>query len=249
MLKLFFLTSATILTGVIATTTGLMLPRVSAQTIHAQISEQEFQMGRAREACRTQAEQQLLTVNRVVSTMPVSGSGGQMIGSEVILNVSRGGSTYDVRCNYDNTSRAATIANLPSPDGGSSNSTTLPTEGLFEGQGLASGSAFGSERETTASLSFNSSNNFSFSLSVPPGTDVQVNYSGTINRLRGTGSNSGSFVLRGRVRQFTASANSLDVINATGTCEIEVFDSRVVASTCNTRARDSATRFEGLKQF
>lgn len=215
---------------------------------YAQINEQEFQMGRAREACRNQAEQQLLTVNRVVSTMPVSGSGGQMIGSEVILNVSRTGSTYDVRCNYDNASRSATISNLPNSGEGSSSSTTLPTEGDFSGRGLTSGSVFGNERETDAMLSFNG-NNFSFSLAVPPGTGTQVNYSGSITRLRGTGSNPNSFVLQGRVQRFASSANNLQVINATGNCRLEVFDARIVSSSCNTRLRDSSTRFEGLQQF
>ncbi|MBF2050980.1 MAG: hypothetical protein EDM05_009485 [Leptolyngbya sp. IPPAS B-1204] len=229
-------------TGITAAVIGVAL----APQGYAQINEQEFQMGRAREACRNQAEQQRLTVNQVVSTMPISGSGGQMIGSDVILNVSRGGNTYDVRCTYDNASRSATIANLPDPNG-SGNSTTVPTEGSFEGRGLASGSVFGNERETDAMLSFNSTNNFSFSLAVPPGTGAQVNYSGRIRSTRSTGAN--SFVLRGQVQRFASSANNLEVINATGTCEIEVFDARVISSTCNTRARDSATRFAGLKQF
>jgi hypothetical protein len=239
MLKRFCLTGITSFAAL-----GLSL----LSNAHAQISEQEFQMGRAREVCRTQAEQQLLTVNRVVSTMPISGSGGQMIGSEVILNVSRAGSTYDVRCNYDNASRAATISNLPNSEGGASNSTTLPTEGDFSGRGLTSGAVFGDERETDASLSFNG-NNFSFWLAVPPGTGAQVNYSGTVTRLRGTGSNSNSFVLQGRVQRFASSANNLQVINATGNCRIEVFDARVISSTCNTRLRDSSTRFAGLQQF
>ncbi len=214
----------------------------------AQLSEQEFQMGRAREACRNQAEQQSLTLNRVVSTMPISGSGGEMIGSEVILNVSRSGSTYDVRCSYDNASRSATIANLPS-EPGSGSSTTLPTEGNFVGRGLASGAVFSDEQETEASLSFNGSN-FSYTLAVPPGTGAQVNYGGTIRRLRGTGSsNSNSFVLQGRVRRFASSASDLEVVNATGNCQIEVFDARVISSSCSSRARNSSTRFEGLQQF
>lgn len=212
----------------------------------AQLTEQEFQMGRAREACRNQAVEQSLTVNSVVSTMPISGSGGQMTGSEVILNVSRGGSTYDVRCNYDNASRAATIANLP--ESGSGSSTTLPTEGNFAGRGLASGAVFSDEQETEANLSFNG-NNFSYTLAVPPGTGTQVNYGGTVRRLRGTGSNPNSFVLQGRVRRFASSANNLDVVNATGDCRIEVFDARVISSSCNSRARNSSTRFEGLSQF
>lgn len=78
--------------------------------VNAQMSDQEFQMGRAREACTTQAQSQGLSVNRVVSTVPVTGSGGRMIGSDVTLNVTRRGETYDVRCSYDNNSRRATIS-------------------------------------------------------------------------------------------------------------------------------------------
>ncbi|MCU0526039.1 MAG: hypothetical protein MUF72_14545 [Elainella sp. Prado103] len=224
---------------------GLGLP----SAVQAQLTEQEFQMGRARETCRNQAEQQLLTFNQVISTMPITGSGGQMTGSEVIMNVSRSGSSYDVRCDYDNATRTAIISNLPDVGNGSSSSTTRPTEGTFEGRGLAQGSVFGTERETEARLNFNGSN-FSFSLAIPPGTDAQVNYSGTIQRLRGTGSsNPNTFVLQGRVRRFASSSDNLQVINATGNCRIEVFDARITSSSCNTRVRDSGTKFEGLQQF
>jgi hypothetical protein len=234
------------LAGAIATLTFL-------PDAHAQISEQEFQMGRAREACIEQAQRQLLIFNNVVSTVPTIDANGQMTGSEVILNVGRQGVNYDVRCTYDNASRIATIFHVSSPDnpgGPSDNTTALPTQGTFVGRGLAGGSVFGNEREADASLNFNG-NNFSFSLAVPPGTGTQVQYSGTINRLdrTGTTANSGSFTLRGRVRSFASSANNLQVINVTGDCQVEVFDSRVVLSTCNTRQRDSATRFEGLRQF
>jgi hypothetical protein len=219
----------------------LLLPRANAQ-----ISEQEFQMGRAREACIEQTRQQSLIFNNVVSTIPNS-SGGQMIGSEVILNVGRAGATYDIQCSYNNASRTATIVSVP---GGSTGNSTSPTlEGSFSGKGLTSGSVFGKERETDASLNFNG-NNFSFSLAVPPGTGAQVVYSGTITRQRRTGStNSGSFRLIGRVRSFASSDHDLRVINAAGDCQIEVFDSRVTSSSCNTRVRNSSTYFQGLQQF
>lgn len=71
-------------------------------------------MGRAREACTTQAQTQGLTVNRVVSTTPVNGRGGRMIGSDVTMSVTRRGETYNVRCNYDNSSRRATISSTGS---------------------------------------------------------------------------------------------------------------------------------------
>ncbi|HEY9639726.1 MAG TPA: hypothetical protein V6C57_04545 [Coleofasciculaceae cyanobacterium] len=232
--------------GVAAVTSILGVSLFSRAT--AQITEQEFQMGRAREACSAQAGQQSLTFNRVVSTIPISNSSGQMVGSNVILNVSSSGSTYDVRCYYDNASRVATISDIPSSgEGTSGGSSSLPTEGNFLGQGLVSGSIFGNEREVDASLNFNR-NNFSFSLAVPPGTGEQVQYNGTINRLRSTSStNSNSFTLRGQVRSFASSTNNSVVITATGTCQVEVFNARVISSSCNTRLRDSATRFEGVK--
>jgi len=83
----------------------------------AQLTEQEFQMGRAREACSDQARTQMLTVNRVISTTPVTDSAGRMIGAEVILNVTRSGQTYSVRCMYDNTARTANIFNISPPGG------------------------------------------------------------------------------------------------------------------------------------
>lgn len=224
----------------LAATIGLsLLPHANAQ-----ITPQEFQMGRAREACRNQAQQQRLTFNRVVSTEPISGSGGKMIGSEVILNVSRAGSTYDVLCTYDNASRSATISSTQGSGG-----SNLPTEGNFIGKGLASGSVFGPERETDASLNFNGKN-FSLSLAVPPGTGAQVNYQGKVTRMRGTGStNSNSFILQGTVRTFASSTNNLQVVNTTGNCTIEVFDARVISTSCNTTARESSTRFRGMNQF
>lgn len=81
----------------------------------AQMTEQEFQMGRAREACTKQAQQQLLSVNRVISTNPINGSGGRMIGSEVVLSVTRQGATYTVQCRYDNASRSASIGSPSQP--------------------------------------------------------------------------------------------------------------------------------------
>ncbi|NJN87087.1 MAG: hypothetical protein HC881_13330 [Leptolyngbyaceae cyanobacterium SL_7_1] len=214
----------------------------------AQITPQEFQMGRAREACIAQAQQQQLLFNSVVTTIPISNSSGQMIGSDVVMSVSRNGRVYDVSCSFDHASGSATIVDLP--DRGQSGSTPLPTEGDFPGRGLAVGSVFGDERSVDASLTFNQTNNFSFSLSVPPGTGAQVNYTGRITRIRRPASGgSNSFVVEGRVQSFASSANGLQVTDVTGNCEIEVFDALVIASSCNTRLRDSGTRFEGLIQF
>lgn len=45
-------------------------------------------MGWAREACTTQAQQRL-TVNNMVSTTPMTGHGGRIMGSEVVLKFAR----------------------------------------------------------------------------------------------------------------------------------------------------------------
>jgi len=230
----------------IATIGLTLVPRSEAQ-----ITELEFQKGRARTACRNQAEQQGLRVNTIPVTIPVTDDRGQMIGSEVIMNVSHTGSlSYDVRCNFDNTSGTAIISNLSNLGQGLGTSDSPPTEGIFQGRGLARGSVFGNEQNTDAQLNLNGSN-FSFSLAVPPGTGAQVNYIGTVNRTRQAGSSRSNrgFILQGRVRSFSSSVNGLQIINVTGNCDIEVFDARVISSSCNTRLRDSATRFDGLQQF
>lgn len=217
----------------------------------AQITELEFQKGRARTGCQNQAAQQELRVNTITVTIPVTDDRGQMTGSEVIMNVSRhGSSSYNVRCNFDNASGTAVISNLPNPEDGLGTSTSPPTEGTFQGRGLARGSVFGNEQTTDAQLNMNGSN-FSFSLAAPAGTGAQVNYIGTVNRTRRAGSSrsNGGFILQGRVRSFSSSATGLQIINATGNCDIEVFDARVISSSCNTRLRDTATRFDGLQQF
>lgn len=126
---------------------------------------------------------------------------------------------------------------------------SAPTEGSFSGQGKASGSVFGRGRQADAALNFNQGN-FSLGLAVPPGTGAQVNYNGTINRLKVNKSrNPDSFVLDGRVHGFASSGNNLRVINTHGTCRIEVFDSRVIDVSCHTNVRNSSTQFTGLKQF
>ncbi|UBF30028.1 hypothetical protein K9N68_38170 (plasmid) [Kovacikia minuta CCNUW1] len=126
---------------------------------------------------------------------------------------------------------------------------TPPQEGSFPGRGVANGSVFTRGRMTDAQLNFNRGN-FSLSLSVPPGTGAQVNYSGTYTRLQRAGSsNSNSFILDGRIQRFASSANGLKSINTSGSCRIDVFDALVLNSSCNTRVTDSSTRFHGLEQF
>jgi hypothetical protein len=212
----------------------------------AQISDQEFQIGRAREACTTQAQQQLLTVNNIVSTTPVSGSGGRMVGSEVILNVTRRGETYDVRCSFDNASRTATIASIPSAGENTASSTSRSSAGTFQGRGVAQGSVFTRGRTANVVLTIEG-DNFGLELAEPAATGGRTQYRGVI--LRRSDESSGGFTVRTRVRSFNSSANLRVLSNTTGTCQIEVFDSRVVSSSCNTVASDSSIRFLGLEQF
>lgn len=128
-------------------------------------------------------------------------------------------------------------------------SVSPPTEGNFSGRGRASGSVFGGGRQADASLTFNQ-NRFSLGLFVPPGTGAQVRYQGTINRLRSTSPNNpNSFVIESRVQSFASSANGLRVINTAGTCRIEIFDARIVSTSCNTNVRNSSTQFTGMRQF
>lgn len=226
-----------LLLGTAALTTLSWLPA------QAQLDQEEFLMGRAREACRNQAAQQSLTVNRIVATTPIR-TNGQATGAEVLMNVSRGGSTLEARCTFDSVAQTTTI----STSGGSAN---VPSSGNFDGRGLARGSVFGDERQADSNLTFNSSSNrFSYSIFVPGGTTEQVNYNGTISRVRSTSSNNpNNFVLEGAVASFASSANGLRVVDTTGSCRIEVFDARIVSSSCNSRAANSTTNFEGLAQF
>lgn len=212
----------------------------------AQLTELEFQKGRARTACRNLAEQQSLFVNEFVIVIPISNAVGEMVGSDVVMNVVQGGSNYDIRCTYDNATSTATISNLPNPNQG----TASPTNGTFMGRGLARGSIFGDEQVTDATLNLNG-RNYSFAIAVPPGTGTQVNYIGTVTRLRQSSlSGSGnSFIMQGRVQSFAASDNGMQLVNVAGNCEIEVFDARVISTTCNTRLRNTRTHFDGLHQF
>lgn len=139
--------------------------------------------------------------------------------------------------------------NCSGTGGSSPPSSSTPTEGSFSGRGQASSSVFGRGQQADASLDFNR-NGFNLALSVPPGTGAQVQYLGTINRLRGTNSdNPNSFVLEGRVQSFASSANNLRVIDTAGTCRIEVSDARITSVSCSANAPSSSTRFTGMSQF
>jgi hypothetical protein len=236
-----------ILTGAIAA--FALLPQAQAQ-----ITQQEFQMGIARDACVAQAQQEAFVFNNFLATSPTFDRNNQMTGSVVTFNASRNGRAYLIECRYNNASRSATInaRSLGTPPG---NGSALPTEGSFQGRGLVSGSVFGAERPTDAFLTFNA-NNFSFSLATLEGGGTtaggaELNYNGTVVSLDSTRASggAGNFILRGRVNTFASSANNLQVFEAPGTCQIEVADGRVIASDCSTSFRDSTTRFDGIPQF
>jgi hypothetical protein len=119
----------------------------------------------------------------------------------------------------------------------------------FQGRGVAQGSAFTQGRNANASLTLDR-DNFGLELSERTGTGARVQYRGSIIRRQAAGSaNSNSFTLDGRIRTFNSSNNLRVLNNTTGTCRIEVFDARVISSSCNAVAADSSTRFLGLEQF
>ncbi|OKH37877.1 hypothetical protein NIES2119_12060 [[Phormidium ambiguum] IAM M-71] len=118
----------------------------------------------------------------------------------------------------------------------------------FAGRGVASGSIFNRGRNANVSLTTNR-DNFGFEMAETSGNRGRIQYRGSIIRRSNSSNNSRSFTLDGRVQTFTSSTNLRPINNTTGTCQIEVFDSRVISSTCRTVSSDSTTRFMGLEQF
>lgn len=137
----------------------------------------------------------------------------------------------------------STLPDRP-PSGGN-----VPREGFFEGRGTARNPVFQGGATTTASLSFNASQNFSVSVAVPPGTGAQVSYQGRIDRIRSTGANENSFAIEGRVTAFASSADGLRVQDTSGRCNIEVFDARIVEIDCRANVPNGNTSFLGTSQF
>jgi len=124
---------------------------------------------------------------------------------------------------------------------------TRPVSNNFQGRGIAQGSAFTRGRNANVVLTLDR-DNFSFELAEPPGTRARVQYRGAIIRRTNT-NNANGFTLDGRVRSYSSSANLRVLSNTTGTCRIEVFDARVISSTCRAATNDSSTQFLGLEQF
>ncbi|PSB18579.1 hypothetical protein C7B65_14890 [Phormidesmis priestleyi ULC007] len=131
------------------------------------------------------------------------------------------------------------------------NPTPPAVQGTFQGRGVAQGSAFTRGRTATTVLTIDR-DNFGFELTEPGGrTDApraRVQYRGAVIR-RTNGSVPNSFTLDGRVRSYTSSANLRVLNNTTGTCRIEVFDARVISSSCRAATAESSTQFLGLEQF
>lgn len=118
----------------------------------------------------------------------------------------------------------------------------------FEGRGVAQGAVFTRGRNANVSLTINQGR-FILNLAEPPGTRARVRYQGSLVRQNNAATNSGSFTVDGRVQTFDSSASTRIFNNTTGTCRIEVFDARVISSTCRSAAPDSSTQFLGLEQF
>jgi len=200
----------------------------------------------ARNDCTVRTAEEMVVPTREIT---ITGAGPRAEGDgsrTVFMRNTRTGQTAECRITYDGRVLSVTLT-------GGGNTTppanATPTEGSFQGRGTASGAVFGRGRQTDASLDFNRGN-FSVGLSVPPGTGAQVRYQGTINRLRSTNPNNpSSFVLEGRIRSFASSVNGLRVRNTSGNCRIEVFDARIVSSSCSANAPGSATQFRGMAQF
>ena len=64
----------------------------------------------AERACIAQAERQLLEVRASSDPTPIMGRRARVVGESVILQVSRRGESYSVRCTYDTRSMQATIS-------------------------------------------------------------------------------------------------------------------------------------------
>lgn len=127
-------------------------------------------------------------------------------------------------------------------------SSQTSSQAGLQGRGVAQGSAFTRGRTATVALTIDGSN-FGLELAEPPGTRARVQYRGSIVRQNNSSSNSNSFTLDGRVQSFNSTENLRVRGTTTGTCRIEVFDSRVISSLCNTISDDSRTQFLGLEQF
>ncbi|MBD1872919.1 hypothetical protein H6F75_05455 [Nodosilinea sp. FACHB-131] len=125
---------------------------------------------------------------------------------------------------------------------------------LSQGRGVAQGASFNRGRNANVTLNLDGEN-FGLELTEILPSNVRgqslarVQYRGAITRRTNDPANANSFSLFTRVRSFDSSANLRIITNTTGTCRIEVFNSRVISSDCSTIADNSSTEFLGLEQF
>lgn len=125
---------------------------------------------------------------------------------------------------------------------------TRSTRNQFQGRGVAQGSAFSRGRNASLALTLDQ-DNFSLDMAEPSNRGARLQYRGVIARRNNDSNTPNSFTLDARVRSFNSSDNLRVLNNTTGTCRIEVFDARIVSSSCTTVANNSSTRFMGLEQF
>lgn len=126
--------------------------------------------------------------------------------------------------------------------------STAQSRGGLQGRGVVQGSAFTKGRVANVTLSIDG-DNIGLELAEQARNGARVQYRGILTRKPNSPTNSGSFTLNGRVRNFTTSTNLRVINNTTGNCRIEVFNSIVTSSNCNSVAPDSSTQFLGLEQF
>ncbi|BAU10932.1 hypothetical protein LEP3755_14240 [Leptolyngbya sp. NIES-3755] len=125
---------------------------------------------------------------------------------------------------------------------------TRSTPGRFQGRGVAQGSAFTRGRNASVGLTLDR-DNFSLDMTEPSNRGARLQYRGVISRRNNDANNPNSFTIDTRVRSFNSSADLRVLNNTTGTCRIEIFDARIISSSCTTVANDSSSRFMGLEQF
>lgn len=133
----------------------------------------------------------------------------------------------------------------PSPQ----RSPSRPTVSNFPGRGVAHGALFNRGRNVNVTLTVDG-DNFGLEMTEQSSrTPGRVQYRGVVMRRNADSRNPNSFTMDTRVRSFDTSANLRVLNNTTGTCRIEVFDSRVISSNCTTVSDNSSTRFLGLERF
>lgn len=131
---------------------------------------------------------------------------------------------------------------------------TPPATSFATGRGIAQGAAFNRGRNANVALTLEGENwSLEMTEILPSNARNQrpgrVQYRGAIVRRTDEPGAANSFSLTTRVRSFDSSDNLRIITNTTGTCRIEVFNSRVISSTCNAVADNSSTDFLGLEQF